>query len=207
MGLYNHAIGRQTRYKAYNLDQDLNKCMTTTMASTYERERSDSFCSKHFAASSNLPVTVFVSGMWEAFFIVLLLPWIFWMFNCTYPNSVMVMGWLFLVFLGILPAAMLRQGVTEGRLARVLDNQLGGDCVRPCFCSLRQSESDAFLGMHLASGLPVPGWERFLLRFCSPGFPSSLLWLCPWCWYRSSLLSRRRNSRSWCKVILSQRRL
>merc|ERR1712004_891513 len=50
----------------------------------------------------------------------------FWMFNCTYPSSVMATGWLFLVFLGILPAAMLRQGVTEGRPARVLDNQLGG---------------------------------------------------------------------------------
>jgi len=25
MGLHNHAIGRQRRYKAYNLDQDLNK--------------------------------------------------------------------------------------------------------------------------------------------------------------------------------------
>merc|ERR1712203_1124112 len=70
----------------------------------------------------------------------------FWMFNCTYPSSVMATGWLFLVFLGILPAAMLRQGVTEGRPARVLDNQLGGDCLRHCSCSLRQSESDAFLG-------------------------------------------------------------
>jgi len=113
--LHNHAIGRQ---RPYNLDQHLNKSMTTTMASTYERERSDSFCSKHFAASSNFPVTVFVSGMWEAFFIVLLLPGMFWMFNCTYPSSVMATGWLFLVFLGILPAAMLRQGVTEGRPAR-----------------------------------------------------------------------------------------
>ena len=67
--LHNHAIGRQRRY---NLDLHLNKSMTTTMASTYERERSDSFCSKHFAAwfcpnhaSSSFPVTVFVSWMWE----------------------------------------------------------------------------------------------------------------------------------------------
>jgi len=30
------------------------------------------------------------------------------------------MGWLFLIFLGILPAAMLRQGVTKGRPARIL---------------------------------------------------------------------------------------
>jgi len=42
------------------------------------------------------------------------------MFNFNYPTSVMVMGWLFLIFLGILPAVMLRQGVTKGRPARVL---------------------------------------------------------------------------------------
>merc|ERR1712223_2171778 len=95
----------------------------TTMASTYERERSDSSCSKHFAtwfclnhASSSFPVTVFVSWMWEAYFIFLL-PW---MFNFKYPISMTLMGWLFLILLGILPAVMLRQGVTKGRPARVL---------------------------------------------------------------------------------------
>ena len=133
--LHNHAIGRQRRY---NLDQHLNKSMTTTMASTYERERSDSSCSKHFAAwfclkhaSSSFPVTVFVSWVWEvkklnailcltsnykfqAYFIFLL-PW---MFNFKYPISMTLMGWLFLILLGILPAVMLRQGVTKGRPAR-----------------------------------------------------------------------------------------
>merc|ERR1712038_1189081 len=118
--LHNHAIDRQRRY---NLDQHLNKSMTTTMASTFERERSDSSCSKQIAAwfclkhaSSSFPVTVFVSWMWEAYFIVLL-PW---MFSFKYPISITLMGWLFLIFLGILPAAMLRQGVTKGRPARIL---------------------------------------------------------------------------------------
>merc|ERR1712004_272506 len=113
-------IGRQRRY---NLDQHLSKSMTSTMASTYERERSDSSSSKHFAtwfclkhASSSFPVTVFVSWMWEAYFIFLL-PW---MFNFKYPISIALMGWLFLILLGILPAVMLRQGVTKGRPARIL---------------------------------------------------------------------------------------
>merc|ERR1712223_346333 len=95
----------------------------TTMASTFERERSNNSCSKHFAAwfcpnhaSSNFPVTVFVSWVWEAYFIFLL-PW---MFSFKYPISIVLMGWLFLIFLGILPAVMLRQGVTKGRPARVL---------------------------------------------------------------------------------------
>merc|ERR1712012_185038 len=121
--LHGAAIGRQRRYKAYNLDLHLNKSMTSTMATTYERERSDSFCSKQLAAwfclkhaSSSFPVTVFVSWMWEAYFIFLL-PW---MFNFKYPISITLMGWLFLILLGILPAVMLRQGVTKGRPARVL---------------------------------------------------------------------------------------
>merc|ERR1712012_492456 len=121
--LHGAAIGRQRRYKAYNLDLHLNKSMTSTMATTYERERSDSFCSKQLAAwfclkhaSSSFPVTVFVSWMWEAYFIFLL-PW---MFNFKYPISMTLMGWLFLILLGILPAVMLRQGVTKGRPARVL---------------------------------------------------------------------------------------
>merc|ERR1712012_192989 len=121
--LHGAAIGRQRRYKAYNLDLHLNKSMTSTMATTYERERSDSFCSKQLAAwfclkhaSSSFPVTVFLSWMWEAYFIFLL-PW---MFNFKYPISITLMGWLFLILLGILPAVMLRQGVTKGRPARVL---------------------------------------------------------------------------------------
>jgi len=42
------------------------------------------------------------------------------MFNFKYPISITLMGWLFLILLGILPAVMLRQGVTKGRPARVL---------------------------------------------------------------------------------------
>ena len=87
------------------------------LPSAYEVQSKSFYC-------SNFPVTVFISWFWQvinsvciqkpnstfqAFFFVLLL----W----TVP-LLLVVVWIFLISIGILPAVMLRQGVTEGRPAR-----------------------------------------------------------------------------------------
>ena len=99
------------------------------LPSAYEVQSKSFYC-------SNFPVTVFISWFWQvinsvciqkpnstfqAFFFVHLLRtfaflgyWeVFW--DC-WPFSLLVL--VFLILIGILPAVMLRQGVTEGRPAR-----------------------------------------------------------------------------------------
>ena len=197
--LHNHAIGRQRRY---NLDLHLSKCMTSTMASTYERERSDSSSSKHFAtwfclnhASSSFPVTVFVSWMWE---VTNSMPFHAW------PRTIYFRPFSFFFFLGCsawnIKFRLLwwggfssyfwgffqrwcsgrewpRAGLQGDVLQRsefylnsptkfflmityslqdpilVLDNQLRGDCVRPCSFSLRHWPS-VLVGCSLGSWTP-----------------------------------------------------
>ena len=94
--------------------------------------QSESFCSsKHWW--SYFPFTVFISWSWQvinsasiqkpnskfqAFFFVLLLWTSAYLGYFTYWNWQWYWYWFFVILIGILPAVMLRQGVTQGRPAR-----------------------------------------------------------------------------------------
>merc|ERR1711974_78612 len=69
-------------------------------------------------------VTVAISWFWQAFFFLLLvLPLMTVAFgygNVRLAWAWLVLGFFFLISMGLLPAVMLRQGVTEGRPARIL---------------------------------------------------------------------------------------
>jgi len=77
------------------------------------------WCSNH--GCSYFPVTVFISWFWQAFFLVLL-PGTFAVGQKFHLSSGLILGvGLFAsVLMGLLPARMLRQGVTKGQPARIL---------------------------------------------------------------------------------------
>ena len=90
-------------------------------------------CSKH--GCSHFPVTVFISCFWQvsnsidfsdsqfqAFFAILL-PWPVTMAsNWGQVLSILGFEWFALILMGLLPAQMLRQGVTKGRPIRLTKN-------------------------------------------------------------------------------------
>jgi len=77
------------------------------------------WCSNH--GCSYFPVTVFISWFWQAFFLVLL-PGSLAVGQKFHLSSGLILGVgsFALLLMGLLPARMLRHGVTQGRPARIL---------------------------------------------------------------------------------------
>ena len=83
------------------------------LPSAYVDQPKNLCCSKN--GCSYFPVSVFISWFWQ----VINPAWCCWIGWMVKPNSFIALGSIFLIIImGLLPAMMLRQGVTQGRPAR-----------------------------------------------------------------------------------------
>ena len=151
-------------------------------------------CSKH--GCSHFPVTVFISCFWQvsnsidfsdsqfqAFFAILL-PWPVTMAsNWGQVLSILGFEWFALILMGLLPAQMLRQGVTKGRPIRLTKKFEFDDQQNRACQSIVPSSGYSSGFLQLSPKQPRVfslGSAQRSQRSFSLALPSLLLQLCHW---------------------------